>query len=304
MKKLLLTALLFMMSILATSCTAGNNQPAPAASNADIYNKIETGDVKKLMDSGEAVIIVDVRTAEEYESGHLPGAVNIPVETISDEKPAALPVLDAQIVIYCRSGNRTVTAYKKLAALGYTNVHDMGGIVDWPYETVTGPAATDSVPADTMAEPGGVMSHFKSTDISGKPVNQSIFADKKLTLVNVWATFCPPCLKEMPDLGELNRQYADRGFQVVGLVTDATDRDGAPNPDMITLVEEIIDKTDADYLHILPSEDLYEMLGQMEYVPTTIFVDSDGRQVGEMHIGAKSADDWAKLIESLLDEVG
>lgn len=304
MKRLLLLSLIMIMTFSIVACAPGPSESAsPAVSDA--YQKIKPEDVKKMMDDGDDVIIVDVRTAEEYNSGHLVGAVNIPVETITDKKPAELPDRDAMIIIYCRTGNRTVTAYKKLTELGYTNVHDMGGIVDWPYETVTETAAaSEATPAAVDKASDGVLSSFTSTDINGNSVDASIFNDKKLTLVNVWATFCSPCLQEMPDLGELNRQYADRGFQIVGIVTDVTDRSGTPIPDMIELVGEIVRKTDADYLHILPSEDLHDLLGQMEYVPTTIFVDDSGRQVGEMYVGSRSGDEWAQIIETLLNEVG
>ncbi len=269
MKKLLVLALVLLLPISAAGCAAGKSQPSATATNKPEYKKILPMDVEKMMDGGDDILIVDVRTAEEFSSGHLKGALNIPVETISDEKPAELPDLDAMIIIYCRTGNRTRTAYEKLAALGYTNVYDMGGIVDWPGETVTETAAaTDSAPSSNdasetvVASPGGILSTFSSTDIGGNPVDETLLSGKKLTMVNIWATFCGPCLEEMPDLGALNKEYADQDFQVVGIVVDVTGSDGAPVPDMIDTVEEIIDKTGADYLHILPSQDLAGLLSQ------------------------------------------
>lgn len=86
------------------------------------------------MDS-EEVIIVDVRTAEEFASGHIQNAINIPVESISAE-PAELSDKDATILVYCRSGNRSEQASRKLVELGYTQIYDFGGIIDWPYEVV------------------------------------------------------------------------------------------------------------------------------------------------------------------------
>jgi rhodanese-related sulfurtransferase/thiol-disulfide isomerase/thioredoxin len=309
MKKLLSTALILILIFSAAGCAAPKDNASASASataepTAD-YRTISPGDVKRMMEDGDDIIIVDVRTAEEYSGGHLEGAINIPVETISDIKPAELPDMDAEIVIYCRTGNRTLTAFERLAALGYTDVYDMGGIVDWPYETVTQTAAvTESAPPSASEAPDGVLSAFRAMDIDGNPVDASIFNGKKLTMVNVWATFCGPCLGEMPDLGDLNRQYAGQGFQIVGIVTDVTDSDGAPIPEMIELVGEIIAKTKADYLHILPSEDLNGLLGEFEYVPTTLFVDENGRQVGELYVGSQSGDDWAMIIENLLQEVG
>lgn len=110
--------------------------------DSDIQGEFETISVeeaKAMMDSGDALTIVDVRTREEYETGHIPGALLIPNETISDQQPELLPDQSAVILVYCRSGNRSRQASQKLADMGYTEVYDFGGIIDWPYETVTGP---------------------------------------------------------------------------------------------------------------------------------------------------------------------
>ncbi len=83
------------------------------------------------------MIIVDVRTPEEYAQEHIEGAINIPNEEITDKEPEQLPDKDARILVYCRSGVRSKQAADKLVVMGYGNVYDMGGINDWPYETVT-----------------------------------------------------------------------------------------------------------------------------------------------------------------------
>ena len=101
------------------------------------YKRITAEEAKARIDSGNDIIILDVRTEEEYNSGHIPNAILIPNETITDKMPDLLPDLDAEILIYCRSGNRSAQAAKKLIAIGYTNVYDFGGIIDWPYDTVT-----------------------------------------------------------------------------------------------------------------------------------------------------------------------
>ncbi len=105
---------------------------------AGVFQTISVQEAKEMMDSGEAIIIVDVRTREEYEAGHIPGALLIPNETISDQQPELLPDQSATILVYCRSGNRSRQASQKLADMGYTAVYDFGGIIDWPYETVAG----------------------------------------------------------------------------------------------------------------------------------------------------------------------
>ena len=101
------------------------------------YKKITAEEAKARIDSGDDITILDVRTEEEYNSGHISNSILIPNETITDKMPDLLTDLDAEILIYCRSGNRSAQAAKKLIAIGYTNVFDFGGIIDWPYDTVT-----------------------------------------------------------------------------------------------------------------------------------------------------------------------
>ena len=99
------------------------------------YQHISQEEAKEMMDSQD-VIILDVREQDEYDSGHIPGAVLLPVGTI-DEITAAevIPEKDSTVLVYCRSGNRSKTASSTLAELGYSNVYEFGGINTWPYET-------------------------------------------------------------------------------------------------------------------------------------------------------------------------
>jgi len=91
----------------------------------------------ELMEEEEGYIILDVRTPEEFAEKHIPDAVNVPNETIGKEEIPALPQKDQLILVYCRSGNRSKQASEKLVGLGYTNVVEFGGIIDWPGETVS-----------------------------------------------------------------------------------------------------------------------------------------------------------------------
>ncbi|MGI6753963.1 MAG: rhodanese-like domain-containing protein [Eubacteriales bacterium] len=102
------------------------------------YKKLTAEAAKARIDSGDEVIVVDVRTEKEYAAGHIEGAILIPNETITDKRPEQLPDLDAEILIYCRSGRRSAEAAKKLIAMGYKRVYDFGGIIDWSYGIVTG----------------------------------------------------------------------------------------------------------------------------------------------------------------------
>ena len=99
------------------------------------YQQISQEEAKEMMDTQE-VIILDVREQDEYDSGHIPDAVLLPVGTIDeDAAAAAIPEKDSTVLVYCRSGNRSKTASVTLAELGYTNIYEFGGIKTWPYET-------------------------------------------------------------------------------------------------------------------------------------------------------------------------
>lgn len=101
------------------------------------YRQITQEEAADLMSSNSGYIIVDVRRQDEYDAGHIPDAVLIPNESITDERPAELPDTSQMILIYCRSGNRSKLAAEKLSAMGYTNIYEFGGINTWTGETVT-----------------------------------------------------------------------------------------------------------------------------------------------------------------------
>lgn len=153
---------------------------------------------------------------------------------------------------------------------------------------------------DTNTSASSGLTEFISTDIFGEAIDQTVFENHKLTMVNIWAGFCGPCIAEMPDLAKLNEDYADQGFQVVGIVADAQEN----NPEQLETTLAIVEQTGAEYTHILTSESLYEAkLRSVQYVPETVFVDAKGNQVGEAFVGSKSYEGWSEIIEQLLSEV-
>lgn len=93
-------------------------------------------EAKERLDSDEAIILVDVRTKEEFDSGHIEGAVLLPVDQIQKNAADVFPDMDAVYFVYCRSGSRSGAATAMMVDLGYQNVFDLGGIIDWPYEVV------------------------------------------------------------------------------------------------------------------------------------------------------------------------
>lgn len=115
-----------------------NGQDTNAAQEDTVkteYKKITAEEAKERMDKDDKIVILDVRTEEEYKEDHVPGALVIPNETIGSEPLEELPDPDQEILVYCRSGNRSAQAAKKLIEAGYTQVYDFGGIMDWPYDT-------------------------------------------------------------------------------------------------------------------------------------------------------------------------
>jgi rhodanese-related sulfurtransferase len=144
MNKVLVTILIavilvVVLAFVVGNLNKGNEQTAtstPVASTKAVYKKISAAEAKTMIDSKESLIILDVRTAGEFADGHIENALNIANESIGSEKPSGLPELDAKILVYCRSGNRSAQAAKKLIAMGYTQVYDFGGLNTWTYGTV------------------------------------------------------------------------------------------------------------------------------------------------------------------------
>ena len=124
--------------ILSCWAVMGSGTDDALSKNEMGYYQISQEEAKELMDSDGTQIIVDVRTREEYREGHIPGAICIPNESITDEMPEALPDPDQIILIYCRSGRRSKEAAGKLAQMGYTRIYEFGGIIDWKGEVVSG----------------------------------------------------------------------------------------------------------------------------------------------------------------------
>ena len=128
--------LIIAVMLLLTACSSGG-QVMDGEDMVRSYTQISQEEAKQLMEQDGTQIIVDVRTQEEYDSGHIPGAICIPNESIGTEHPEELPDPRQVILIYCRSGNRSKQAAQKLFDMGYTNVYEFGGINDWTGEIVT-----------------------------------------------------------------------------------------------------------------------------------------------------------------------
>ncbi|MBE8950340.1 MAG: TlpA family protein disulfide reductase [Quinella sp. 3Q1] len=137
--------------------------------------------------------------------------------------------------------------------------------------------------------------NFSATTIKGEPVTNEIFAAKKITVVNIWGTFCPPCIAEMPELGEMARSMpADA--QIIGLVCDASE-----NSPQIQKALQITQEAGANFTNIVPDAQLMNFMAGVEAVPTTIFVNSKGEVVGRAIIGA-DVEGYKDELEKLLKQ--
>ena len=126
MKKLFL---LFLAVMLLTACGQDRENGQEA-----VYVNITAEQAKEIMDTEEGYIILDTRTQEEYDEGHIPGAIVISHDEIKQKAESVLTDKNQLILVYCRSGRRSKLAAEDLVALGYTNIKEFGGIIDWPYE--------------------------------------------------------------------------------------------------------------------------------------------------------------------------
>lgn len=141
------------------------------------------------------------------------------------------------------------------------------------------------------------MPSFTTKDLQGNTVTEAIFAEKDLTVVNVWGTFCGPCIEEMPELGEWAKTMPDN-VQIVGLITDI---DGDKDTKNLELAKNIVSKANAEFVQMIGNDEFKDMLSGIVGVPTTFFVDKQGNVVGEAIVGA-DVDGYKKFVEDYFNE--
>ena len=139
---------------------------------------------------------------------------------------------------------------------------------------------------------------FTCQDMDGNAVSETVFSESKLTMVNVWATYCNPCLSEMPGLGELASEYETGEFQIIGIISDVMEGADAATMDNAAA---LIEMTGANYTHLLLNESVYyALLTEVTAVPTTFFVNESGEVVDTV-IGAMEKTAWEERINALLE---
>lgn len=149
----------------------------------------------------------------------------------------------------------------------------------------------------------GYFSEFSAETFDRESVvTQEQLADYDLNMINIWATFCGPCINEMPDLAELADEYEGQGLQIIGICSDVYNGESI-DAELMAAGQEIIDTTGADYLHLIPDDAMVTgLLSDVFAVPSTYFVDSEGNTL-KIVVGAKSKEDWKTQIDELLSEV-
>lgn len=137
---------------------------------------------------------------------------------------------------------------------------------------------------------------FKTSDLNGNVVTQDIFKKADITMVNIWATWCPPCKAELPDIGKLEKVYREKGCAVVAICSDVTDEDDSA----LEEAKEIIKDSECDFVVLKKNASLDAIYNNIQAYPTTLFFDRDGNVIGNIIIGGRSEEDFAKAFDDLL----
>lgn len=175
-------------------------------------------------------------------------------------------------------------------------------------QSITGsPKYQDSIDSSDMSTesaegPDKVteMVNFRTTDLKDNEYTNDVFKEADLTMVNVFTTWCTPCVEEIPYLQELSEEMKEKGVNILGIVADVWEN-GSVNEELLAKANEIAEKTKADYPMLLANEALYQgPLKNITAYPTTFFVDSEGNITGETYLGGRDKDGWTKIIEKEL----
>ena len=134
---------------------------------------------------------------------------------------------------------------------------------------------------------------FTAEDMNGNIINESVFNDTKVTMVNVWGTYCSPCKEEVPSLNELFTEYSRSEFSIIGIPVDR-------NHDSAADAREVIAELGATYTNVKISSSLKSFVDSAPTLPYTIFINSEGCQIGEAYSGAKTKKEWKKIIDGML----
>ncbi len=156
----------------------------------------------------------------------------------------------------------------------------------------TGGADMEINPAASEANPlaGAYMPDFSTTTLAGETVDSTIFYESELTMVNIWGSFCGPCIEEMPDLERLSQDLQGKGIRVIGILVD----------DDLESAASILADAEVTFTNLNMDASLQAFLGKFQYVPTTIFIDGKGQVMPEIAVGALGYEEYKALAEAAL----
>ena len=143
---------------------------------------------------------------------------------------------------------------------------------------------------------------FETTDLDGNKINSDIFAEHTLTLINIWGSFCEPCMEELPDLEAISKEFADQDVAIVGVLGDALDVNGEFDEDTVDLAKTVLESKGATYLNLAMCPELKAALPSDTY-PTSFLIDHSGTVIGEAIYGSRDADQYRQIIQNALNSI-
>lgn len=156
-----------------------------------------------------------------------------------------------------------------------------------------------SMPSESGSSRG--LENISTLDLYGNPVDSGIFNNYEITIVDVWGTYCNPCIKAMPVLSAIHEKYEDKGVNVLGIVIDIQNKDLSPKADSLAIAMDITRRTGADFTHILRSKNIdSSVVRNISAIPASFIVDSEGNVITKILYGGHSLEQWEELINEYI----
>ena len=253
--------------------------------------------VLELQSTGEAMSEEEYLTLSE-QAGNLCAITSIKADTLGESNLADCTGFENNELIGELGGNSFYLSNDNLSpeSLSEEDAADLQAMKDSLPELASNLVLYTPIESTAQGvEEGAVITGFSTTDLDGNAVDSSILSEAKLTVLNVWATYCTPCVNEMPDLETLSQNYKDKGVQVVGLVADVFD-----DEEKKAEAKEILSATGVTYVNLLPDTVLDDsLLYDITGTPTTLFLDSEGK-ILKIVEGTRDLDALTEMVDELL----
>lgn len=253
--------------------------------------------VLELQSTGEAMSEEEYLTLSE-QAGNLCAITSIKADTLGENNLADCTGFENNELIGELGGNSFYLSNDNLSpeSLSEEDAADLQAMKDSLPELASNLVLYTPIESTAQSvEEGAVITGFSTTDLDGNAVDSSILSEAKLTVLNVWATYCTPCVNEMPDLETLSQNYKDKGVQVVGLVADVFD-----DEEKKAEAKEILSATGVTYVNLLPDTVLDDsLLYDITGTPTTLFLDSEGK-ILKIVEGTRDLDALTEMVDELL----